>query len=173
MSDYDEPNRNITRWWDKFNFGEDWNSMPVGMRKDMVRRLHLTLIDLYKFNIKEKEILALIKLTDPPTVWHALLQLHKLPPSKSNWEVLRYLRTVVINTWEEQHPIKPNIEWQKAPVDEGKKRVPASLEMVDKWSSLNFGSRNCSFCGKTLRKNNMSGYCRDCQRQRNGKDIEH
>ena len=167
MGGFEENSRNIAWWWERFDLGEDWNSMPVGMRKKLVKKLHQAFIDIKKHNIGEGDILELIRLTDPPTVWDAMLSVN-LPKSKSRRDVLAYLNAVVINTWKAQHPIVLKKTWQQ-PIKDVKKRKPASMATVDKWSSLSLGLRSCEYCGKSLRKDNETGYCRECQRQRNGK----
>ena len=171
MSDIEDNACNLTWWWEQLNLGDDWNSMPRDMRKILIKKLHRAFIDIVEFNISEKDIQNLIRLTDPPTVWDALLSLTKLPKNRSKWEVLAYLKAVVINTWKAQHQIeKPT--WQQ-PLKERKKRKPASLEHIEKWSSMNFKFRHCDGCGKLLRGDNGAGLCRTCQRQRNGKEREY
>jgi len=172
MSDIDDNARSLTWWWEQLNLSEDWNSMSRGMRKDLLKKLQRVFIDIAEFNITEKEITDLIVLTDPPTVWDALLALRGLPKGKKNhWEILAYLNKIVINTWKQQHPSVKQT-WQPAPKPEKRKR-PASLKIIEKWDSSNFKQRHCDGCGKLLRGDNGTGLCRTCKRQRNGKDIEY
>jgi len=171
MSDIEDNARSLTWWWEQLSLTVDWNSMPRDMRKDLIRKLHRAFIDIAEFNISEKDILDLIKLTDPPTVWDAMLSLTKLPKTRSKWEVLAYLKTVVINTWKAQHPIVKTT-WQPPPKPEKRKNI-ASIKTIEKWDSTNFKKRHCDGCGKLLRGDNETGMCRTCQRQRNGKYIEH
>jgi len=170
MSDIEDNARSLTWWWEQLNLGEDWNSMPRNMRKDLLKKLHRAFIDIAEFNVSEKDIQDLIKLTDPPTVWDAMLSLTKLPKTRSRWEVLAYLKTVVINTWKSQHTIKKSS--MQPPPQLPKLIKVASDETVERWNPLNFKKRRCE-CGNLIRSDNKTGACRTCQRQRNGKYSEH
>ena len=173
MSDIEDNARSLTWWWDRLDLGEDWNLMPRKMREDLRDKLRQVFVELAEFHITKQEITDLIILTDPHTVWDAMLALRGLPNKKrkNRWEVFAYLNKIVINTWKQQHPIeKPT--WQPLPEPE-KRKKPASLETIEKWDSNNFKRRHCDGCGKLLRGDNGTGLCRTCQRQRNGKDIEH
>lgn len=167
MSDIEDNARSLTWWWEQLSLSEDWNSLTQGMRKDLLKKLQRVFIDIAEFHITQDEILSLIKLTDPPTVWDAMLSLRNFPKTgKSHWQVFAYLNKVVINTWRQQHPIvQPH--WQPAPQPE-KERKLASLETIEKWDSGNFKKRHCDGCGRLLRRDNETGLCRTCQRQRNG-----
>lgn len=172
MSDIEDNARSLTWWWEQLDLSKDWNSMTRSMREDLRKKLQQVFIDIAEFNISKDEILNLIKLTDPPTVWDAMLALSKLPKTGRNrWEILAYLKTVVINMWKQQHPIEKPM-WQPAPKPE-KRQKPASLKTIEKWNSADFTRRYCDGCGKLLRRDNGTGLCRTCQRQRNGKGIEY
>ncbi len=172
MGDIEDNARNLTWWWSQLSLSEDWNSMPRKMREDLVDRLQKCLIDLEKVNITKKELTDLILLTDPPTVWDAILILDRLPKEgKSRWEILAYLRATVINMWKTQHP---TVQPKRQPPPEPEKPIKeASWDTVEKWDLMNFKKRHCDQCGRLLRVDNNSGSCRSCQRQRNGKVSEH
>jgi len=163
MSDIEDNARSLTWWWEQLNLSEDWNSMTRGMRKDLLKKLQRVFIDIAEFNISQDELLSLIKLTDPPTVWDAMLALRGLPKiGKNRRQIFAYLSKVVINTWRQQHPlVKPT--WQPPPKLE-KLNKPASLKTIEKWDSTNFTRRHCDGCGRLLRKDNETGLCRACQR---------
>ena len=171
MSDIEDNARSLTWWWEQLNLSDDWNSMPRGMRKDLVKKLHRAFIDIAEFNVSENDIINLIKLTDPPTVWDAMLSLTKLHKNKSKWEVLAYLKTVVINKWIEGHPPKP--VWQKIEPKPKKQKELTDWGTMEKWNPNNFKDRRCDACGKSIRSDNQTGVCRDCQRQGNGTEHEH
>jgi RNase P subunit RPR2 len=172
MSDIEDNARSLTWWWEQLNLSEDWNSLTRGMRKDLLKKLQRTFIDVAEFHVSQDEILDLIRLTDPPTVWDAMLALRGLPDkkNKSHRQILAYLSKVVINTWKQQHPIDEST-WQPSPKPE-KRRKLASLKTIEKWDSTNFKRTHCDGCGKLLYDGEIS-LCKTCQRQRNGKDIEH
>jgi len=168
MSDIEDNARNLTWWWNQLDLSKDWNSLPKGMRDDLLKKLNRVFIEIAEFNISKKELLDLIILTDPPTVWDAMLSLRGLPniKRKNHWEVLAYLNKIVINTWKQKHPlVKPT--WQPAPVAQKPIKV-ASDKIVKMWNPLDFKRRRCG-CGSLLRSDNNTGLCRTCQRQRNGK----
>jgi len=170
MGDIEDNARSLTWWWGQLNLGDDWNSMPRDMKRGLIKKLHMAFIDIAEFNISEKDILSLIKLTDPPTVWDAMLSLTKLPKTRSKWEVLAYLKVVVINTWKAQHPI---IRSNMQPPPQPPKTIKiASDKTVERWNPLNFKRRRCG-CGNIIRSDNKTGLCRTCQRHRNGKNVEH
>jgi len=173
MSDIEDNARNLTWWWVQLDLSRDWNSMPRKMREELRDKFQQVFLALADFNITKQEITDLIIATDPPTVWEAMLALRGLPnlKKKNRWEILAYLNKVVTNIWKLQHPLEQPT-WQPAPKPEKRKR-PASLETIEKWDSRNFKKRHCDGCGKLLRGDNGTGLCRTCQRQRNGKDIEH
>ena len=153
--------KNLTWWWEKLELSQDWNTMPIGMRKDLVKKLRAAFIDLAEVNITETDITQLIVLTDIATVWDSLLSLVKMPKeNKTRWGILAYLKTIVINKWKEKHmPTgmkQPPPEFIKV-----KKKERASLEVVNKYNPLNF-KRRCSVCRGVIRKDNTSGICRTC-----------
>ncbi len=172
MGDIEDNARNLTWWWSQLNLSEDWNSMPRKMRDELLDKLQKCLIDLEKFNITKKELTDLIILTDPPTVWDAILILDRLPKEgKTRWEILAYLKATILNIWKMQHPtVKPV---RQAPPQPEKKIKEASWETVAKWDPMNFKKRHCEVCGRLLRSDNNTGVCRECQRLRNGKVSEH
>lgn len=163
MSDIEDNARSLTWWWEQLNLSEDWNSMTRSMRKDLLKKLQQVFIDIAEFNISQDEILGLIKITDPPTVWDAMLALRGFQKKgKNHWEILAYLNKIVINTWKQQHPIEEPM-WQLPPEPE-KRKKPASLKTIERWDSTNFKRRHCDGCGKLLRGDNRTGLCRTCQR---------
>lgn len=161
MGDIEDNARSLTWWWEQLDLSEDWNSMPKGMRKDLLKKLNQVFIDIAEFNITKQELQDLIILTDPPTVWDAMLALSKISKKgKTRWEVLAYLKAVVINTWKGQHPIK---ESSVQPPPQPQKPIKiASNKTVERWNPLNF-KRRCD-CGNILRSDNKTGLCRSCQR---------
>jgi len=173
MSDIEDNARSLTWWWEQLNLSEDWNSMTRGMRLDLVKKLQRVFIELADLSLSRDELLDLIKLTDPPTVWDAMLALRQLPnrKKKNHWEVLAYLNKIVINMWKQQHSLeKPSVQ----PPPEPRKEIkPVDWDTVHRWSPMNFGKLHCDSCGRLLRSDNTTGLCRTCQRKRNGKDIEH
>jgi len=139
---YEESSGNLNWWWNQLNLTEGWDSMPKEMRKSLVKKLHRCMIDLIELNVSEQEIQSLIKLTDPPTVWDAILAILAQPEGAKNWnkyQLLKYLRKTAISLWQNKHPtVQP--KWQKIPPPE-KKKKPASWKTVDKYDPMNFKAK--------------------------------
>lgn len=170
MGDIEDNARNLTWWWSQLNLSDDWDSMPRKMREELVDKLHKALIDLEKVNVSKNDIRDLIILTDPPTVWDAILALEKFPKEgKSKWEILAYLKAVVLGIWKDQHPSRKPV--RQPPPTKDKPIKSASWKTVERWNLNNFKDRRCTNCGRVLQERNCSGLCRDCQR--NGKVSEH
>ena len=176
MFSIEDNNRNLTWWWNQLSLSEDWNSMPVEMRQDLIKKLRQCILDLCDLNITNNEVLELIGLTDPPTVWDAILALGKLPErtKRNHWELLAYLKACVISMWQEQHPTKP-VVWQKKPSEdkrdnpvEIRKSKLADATTIARNDPNNFKRRYCA-CGKKLRSDNVTGVCTRCQKNGNYK----
>jgi len=139
---YEENSGNLNWWWDQLNLTEDWNSMPREARKRLVKKLHRCMIDLIELNVSEQEIQSLIKLTDPPTVWDAILIVLSQPEGAKKWnkyQLLKYLRKTALSLWQNKHPtVQP--KWQKIPSPE-KKKKPVSWKTVDKYDPMNFKAK--------------------------------
>ncbi len=174
MSGIDDNACSLTWWWEQLSLCDDWNSMPLSERRNLTTKFQQVFIEFIDLNLTKNEVMDLIKLTDPPTVWDAMLALRQNIPNrktKTKWQLLAYLNKVVVNMWQQQHPTRETPRQPPPQPEKNKKR--ASKKVVERWNPANFGARHCEGCGRILRRDNDSGVCRCCQRQDNGRECEH
>ncbi len=131
--DLAEKDKNLSWWWSQLESCKDWNSMTVKMKKDLTIKIQQGIQHLTDLNISREEIIELIKLTDFPTVWDAIISLCAVPvKSRHNqYQMINYFRNTVLNLWSEKHPVDERV-WQKLPDKESrrKKGKPVSWEKV-------------------------------------------
>lgn len=163
MGDIESSAQGLTHWWSQLDFSKEWDSMPRKMREDLLGTLQNALVELEHLNISKRELLDLITLTDPPTVWDAILSLERMQKeNKSRWEILAYLKATAINMWKQNHPTLLPTK-QLKPVKE-KPIKTASWKTVEKWRPFNFSKVRCPQCGAPMRSDNTVGVCASCQK---------
>ena len=133
---------NFSRWWELVKTNDDWNSLPIDTKKQIARKVKLCFIDLNNLEIAEEDILALVEQTDVPTVFDAILRVWVLPTKnkRSKDAILSYLKTVVVNSWEEKHLIKFETIWHKE--TPRKEKIPISVEALRKYDLLRKNNYN-------------------------------
>lgn len=166
---------NISFWTDRISKYPDWNLLPKETRKKVLKDIQRCADALLCLHITETEVLKLIQLTDVSTVLQACLSMLTLPEleRKNKYQALAYLTKIVVNS--ELAKLKEPIVWHSDPVKRGRKGKIADLAYVRRYHPYNFkGRRFCRFCGKSLRIDNATGTCTDCQAKgRNGSEGEH
>ncbi len=172
MISLDDSNQNRTWWYNQLKLSEDWNSMTVAMRGDLLKKLQRALLDLTKLNMSKDEMLELIHTFDQATVWDAILALQDLSGrnTKSHWELMAYLKKTASGMWKAQHPSKPLVWQLPEPVSTKKKKSSqaASWDVVERNDPLNFNKRYCSDCGERFRGNSTKSTCSKCKSKGNG-----
>jgi hypothetical protein len=143
---------------------EDWDSLSLEARKQLLRRFRTVVSTLAECELSESDIQDLIKATDIITVFEALLSIWSYNRSfKDRYSLLAYLRKVVVSTWKEKVGIA---DLEKEPKPKGKVGRPrvrkADASFVSKYNPLR--SRFCLSCGKLLKKDNLTGFCTRCQK---------
>lgn len=173
-----EDNAQNRTWWYKQlkNMSQDWNSMLIEERSELVTKLQQAILDLTTLNIPRNDLKELIIANDVPTVWDAVLALQDLTDrnKKTHWELLAYLKKTITGMWKDQYPSRKR-SWQLPPTkDDVKKRAPpASWECVDRNDPSNFNKHYCQFCRRKIRSNNRTGICIKCQKKGHGKNSEY
>jgi hypothetical protein len=133
--DLSEKDNNLEWWWNQLKGCKDWNSLPESMRKDLVAKVQRGINHLLDLSITRDDITELIKLTDLPTVWDAIVSTCSLSKEDrgNRYQLLKYLRTTAINMWQSQHPIREQVFAKRPPVEENIKRKgkPVSWEIIE------------------------------------------
>jgi len=139
-SDLSEKNNNLTWWWKQLRLSEDWNSMPVSMRQDLVKKLKRGIHHILDVDIPKEDLIELIKMTDLPTVWDAVISTCALSPKErdNRFRLWKYVKTTALNIWRTNHPSRQR-SWQSSPEnDKKRKSKPVSWKKVEANDSNNF-----------------------------------
>ena len=164
-----DDSNNLIRWWrEQLEGCEDWNSLPIATRKQLLVKLQRCVSALIHLHIDKEELLKLIQLTDIPTVFDALISMLALPDleRKNKYQALAYLTRVVLNS--ELGKLKSKPVWHTAPPSRKKKGKIATLDYAKKFDPYQM-YRFCKECSSKIRIDNATGICSDCQKKgRNG-----
>lgn len=175
---WSEEDKGLIDWWfeqiQHITKGKSWNEMPEKMRNDLLEKLKLCIADLAVVNITKKDVEDLVSLGGIHALIDALLRTFWYPPQfkATKQRYINNIKQEIANNKIGKYNFP--IEYHKEKKDKHRaKGKPVSLETVKKYDPLDFKRKFCRNCGKVLNGNNVTGFCRKCQRNGNGAKIEH
>ncbi len=145
---------------------KDWKSASNKEKEEILVWLRRAGNILANINIPPANLINLLCITNAMTILDAIIRISGLPDKTNERGLIAYLNRLVYAEYRAKYGVP--IEYHKEPPQRGKPRKITSNKDM---KNLDPFAKRCSNCYHVVRKDNMKGLCRDCQRLgiRNGK----